>query len=173
MTDPENRGSHFMRAVARVKPGVTVEAANREMAAIGARLTKEYPRSNTTLGGMAQSLDDSLVGDIRKLLYTMFGAVVFVLLIACANVANLLLVRASSRETEMAVRTALGAGRSRIVRQLITESLLLSAAGAMIGGALAGWAVDAVVAFGPRGFAADRLHSRSMRECSRFPRWWR
>jgi putative ABC transport system permease protein len=151
ITDPANRGAHFMTAVARTKPGVTAEAAKREMATLGARLSKEYPRSNTNIGGTAQSLEEALVGDVRKLLYTMFGAVVFVLLIACANVANLLLVRAASRETEMAVRTALGAGRSRIVRQLITESLLLSAAGAMIGGALAAWSVDAVVAFGPRG----------------------
>jgi putative ABC transport system permease protein len=151
MIDPENRGSHFMQAVARVKPTVAVDAANREMATLGARLAKEYPQSNTNFGGMAQSLHESLVGDVRMLLYTMFGAVAFVLLIACANVANLLLVRAASRETEMAVRTALGAGRARIVRQLITESLLLSAAGAMIGGALAAWAVDAIVAFGPRG----------------------
>jgi predicted permease len=151
MTDPESRGAHFMTAVARMKPGITVDAAKREVATIGARLSKEYPRSNTNIGGTVQSLEEALVGDVRKLLFTMFGAVAFVLLIACANVANLLLVRAASRETEMAVRTALGAGRSRIIRQLITESLLLSAAGAMIGGALAGWAVDAIVAFGPRG----------------------
>jgi putative ABC transport system permease protein len=151
MIDPSNRGSHFLSAIARVRPGVDVEVAKREMATIGARLAKEYPRSNNGFGGTAQSLHESLVGDVRKLLLTMFGAVAFVLLIACANVANLLLVRAAGRETEMAVRTALGAGRSRIVRQLITESLILSAASAMIGGALAGWTVDAIVAFGPKG----------------------
>ena len=121
------------------------------MASVGARLQKEYPRSNAIFSGGAQDLEESIVGDVSKLLYTMLGAVGFVLLIACANVANLLLVRASSRETEIAVRTALGAGRGRIVRQLITESLLISAAGACIGGALAAWSVDAIVAISPSG----------------------
>jgi predicted permease len=160
MVDPTNRGSHFMTAIARLRPGLTADAAKRDMATLGARLAKDFPESNTGFGGTAQDLQESLVGDVKKLLFTMFGAVAFVLLIACANVANLLLVRAATRETEMAVRTALGAGRGRIIRQLITESLLLSAAGAIIGGVLAGWAVDAIVAFGPRGL--PRLDSISL-----------
>jgi putative ABC transport system permease protein len=151
MTDPENRGAHFMMAIARVRPGVFEDAAKRDMATVGARLQKEYPKSNATFGGTAENLQRSLVGDVRGTLLTMFGAVAFVLLIACANVANLLLVRAAGRETEIAVRTALGAGRGRIVRQLVTESVLLSLAGAVIGGALAAWIVDAIVAFGPKG----------------------
>jgi putative ABC transport system permease protein len=151
MTDPDNRGAHFMMAIARLRPGVSEAAAKRDMATIGARLQKEYPKSNATFGGTAENLQRSLVGDVRGTLLTMFGAVAFVLLIACANVANLLLVRAAGRETEIAVRTALGAGRGRIVRQLVTESVLLSLAGAVIGGALAAWIVDAIVAFGPKG----------------------
>ncbi len=151
MTDPDNRGAHFISAIARRRPGVTVDAAKRDMASVGDRLQKEYPKSNATFSGAAKGLQESIVGDVTPLLYTMFGAVGFVLLIACANVANLMLVRASSRETEIAVRTALGAGRGRIIRQLITESLLISAASAVVGVALASWAVDAVVAFGPRG----------------------
>jgi putative ABC transport system permease protein len=151
MTDPDNRGAHFMMAIARLRPGVSEAAAKRDMATIGARLQKEYPKSNATFGGTAENLQRSLVGDVRGTLLTMFGAVAFVLLIACANVANLLLVRAAGRETEIAVRTALGAGRGRIVRQLVTESVLLSLAGAVIGGALAAWIVDAIVAFGPNG----------------------
>jgi putative ABC transport system permease protein len=151
MAEPDNRGAHFISAVARLRPGSSVDDAKRDMGVVGARLQKEYPRSNAEFGGAAQGLQESIVGDVTHLLYTMFGAVGFVLLIACANVANLLLVRASSRETEIAVRTALGAGRGRIIRQLITESLLISAAGAVVGAALAAWSVDAIVAFGPRG----------------------
>jgi putative ABC transport system permease protein len=151
MSDPDNRGAHFMSAIARLRAGVSEDAAARDMKSVGARLTKEYPKSNATFGGTAMTLQRSLVGDVSGTLLTMFGAVVFVLLIACTNVANLLLVRAAGRETEIAVRTALGAGRGRIVRQLVTESVLLSVAGALVGGALAAWIVDAIVAFGPKG----------------------
>ena len=151
MTDPSNRGAHFIQAIARVRPGVTPEAAKREMLAVGGELQREFPNSNANFSGTAEQLRTYLTGDVRGALFTMFGAVAFVLLIACANVANLLLVRAATRETEMAVRTALGAGRARIVRQLVTESVLLSLAGAAIGGALAAWAVDGIVAFGPKG----------------------
>src|SRR5215831_13553416 len=151
MTDPDNRGAHFISAIARLRPGVTIEQADRDMRTVGERLRSEYPKSNSEFGGIAQGLRKSIVGDVGALLYTLLGAVGFVLLIACANIANLLLVRASGRETEIAVRTALGAGRGRIVRQLITESLLIAAAGAAVGGAMAAWAVDAIVAFGPRG----------------------
>jgi len=149
--DPSNRGAHSHFAIARVRNGVTIESAKNEVAMIAKRLEKRYPESNTNFGGTVTLLQEQIVGKVDKALYVMFGAVAFVLLIACANVANLLLVRASTRESEMAVRTALGAGRTRIVRQLVTESVLLSAAGAVVGTALAAWAVDAVVSFGPRG----------------------
>ncbi|MEX2152801.1 MAG: ABC transporter permease, partial [Gemmatimonadaceae bacterium] len=134
-----------------VKDGVTVAAASNELATIASRLAEQYPESNTNFGGQAIPLQERIIGKSDKPLYAMFGAVVLVLLIACANVANLLLVRASARESEMAVRTALGAGRGRIVRQLVTESTLLSVAGAMLGAAVAAWAVAAVVSFGPSG----------------------
>ena len=119
MTDPDNRGAHFMSAIGRLRPGVTLDAADRELRSVGNRLANEYPRTNVNFSGGVEGLQKSLVGDVRPILLTMLGAVAFVLLIACANVANLLLVRAASRETEMAVRTALGAGRSRIVQQQI------------------------------------------------------
>jgi putative ABC transport system permease protein len=150
-TNPNNRGAHNHFAIARVKDGVSIESAKNDVAMVAKRLEKQYPESNTNFGGTVVPLHEQIVGKVDKALYAMFGAVAFVLLIACANVANLLLVRASARESEMAVRTALGAGRTRIVRQLVTESVLLSAAGAIVGTALAAWAVDAVVSFGPRG----------------------
>jgi len=151
MLNPENRGAHSFMAIARVKQGITVEQGSRDLAAIAKRLSQQYPQSNTNFGAQAMPLQERLTGSVKKPLYIMFGAVAFVLLIACANVANLLLVRASQRESEIAVRTALGAGRMRIVRQLVTESLLLSLAGAVVGIALASWAVAGVVAFGPEG----------------------
>jgi predicted permease len=139
MLDPANRGAHFFMALGRVKPGVAVETANRDIAMVAKRLEEKYPESNTGFGAMVQPLQEYLVGPVGKALTAMLGAVIFVLLIACANVANLLLVRAATRETEMAVRTALGAGRTRIARQLVTESALLAIAGAVAGVAVAAW----------------------------------
>ena len=150
-TEAENRGAHHLYAIGRVKDGVAVATAKAELQTIAKRLSVQYPESNTGFGAMAIPLEEQIIGKADKPLYAMFGAVVLVLLIACANVANLLLVRASARESEMAVRTALGAARGRIVRQLVTESVLLSAVGAVIGVALASWAVAGVVAFGPAG----------------------
>ena len=151
MIDPQNRGAHWLDAVARLRPGVTLDAAKRDMAGIGDQLRALYPESNATARVAVESLDDIMVGNVRRALWTMFGAVAFVLLIACANVANLLLIRASARETEMALRTALGAGRWRIVRQLITESVLLSIAGAALGCLLASWSLDLIARVGGNG----------------------
>jgi predicted permease len=139
MLDPENRGAHFFTAIGRVKPTLSVETARTDLEMVAKRLADKYPDSNEGMGGSVEPLQEYLVGPMGKALAAMLGAVVFVLLIACANVANLLLVRAASRETEMAVRTALGAGRHRILRQLITESALLALAGAGFGVGVAAW----------------------------------
>ena len=144
------RGYHSVTGVARLAEGATVESARRDVQAVANQIAREFPRFDAKIGGYVQPLTDFLVGDVRRALWAMFGAVCFVLLIACANVANLFLVRADTRESEIAVRTALGAGRGRLVRQLLTESLLLSAAGAGLGCLLAAWTVDSVVAIGPR-----------------------
>ncbi|MEO7083962.1 MAG: ABC transporter permease [Gemmatimonadaceae bacterium] len=158
--DPANRGAHSLGGIGRLAPGTTPQRAATEISGIAKQLSAQFPETNAEFGGTALPLTEAIVGDVRPALLTMLGCVCFVLLIACANVANLMLVRASSRETEMAVRTALGAGRGRLVRQLITESLLLSFTGAIIGTAVASWVVDAVRTFGPRG--VPRLYDVSI-----------
>ena len=149
--DPSNRGGHYLRAVGRLADGANIDRAATELAQIAKGLERQYPQSNTHFSATVIPLRESIVGKVRPALLVMLGGVGFVLLIACANVANLLLVRASTRETEIAVRTALGAGRRVLVRQLVTESMLLSLGGALIGTSLAAWAVDGVKAFGPAG----------------------
>jgi putative ABC transport system permease protein len=149
--DPSSRGAHSFRGVGRLALGATAERAAVELAQIARRLAQQYPQSNANFSATVIPLQEAIVGNVRPALLVMLGGVGFVLLIACANVANLLLVRASTRETEIAVRTALGAAKRQLVRQLVTESMLLALAGTIIGTALAAWAVDAVKAFGPRG----------------------
>jgi predicted permease len=132
----QNHDSHYLEVVGRLKPGATLAQANTDLGAIAVQLQKQFPNTNPHVGAFASPLRDYLVGKLRQPILLMMTAVVFVLLIACANVANLLLSRASGRQREIAVRMALGAGRWRIVRQMLTESILLSAVAGGIGLAL-------------------------------------
>jgi predicted permease len=145
----EDRGSRWHQTIARLKPGVTLEQAQADMSAIAAALEQQYPRTNANRGVLIVPAHEDLLGNLRPMLLILLGAVAFILLIACANVANLLLVRASSRQKEIAIRTALGASRSRVVSQLITESLLLSVAGGALGLLLAVWGSDLLIALSP------------------------
>jgi putative ABC transport system permease protein len=138
------RGDHYLGIVARLKAGVSIERANADLAAIGQRLATEYPRTNEGLGFIAHSLHRDYVGDLRLPMLILFGAVGLVLLIACANVANLLLAQATTRRKEIAIRIALGARRWTIVRQLLVESLLLACGGGLLGVFGAVWGVQAL-----------------------------
>jgi putative ABC transport system permease protein len=140
----QRRGGHYLTIVGRLKEGATAASARAELAAISGTLALEYPKDNEGWGVRVVALAESLVAGVRTALLVLLGAVGLVFLIACANVANLLLVRAGARSREVAIRTALGAGRGRLVRQLLTECLLLGLTGGALGVALAAAAVQAL-----------------------------
>ncbi len=157
--EPHIRTSGFWNVVARLKPDVTLEAAQAELAAISQQLGAEHPRTNHDVGALVVRVRDHMVGDVRGAFALLAVAVALVLIIACVNVANLLLARGMAREHEVAIRLALGASRPRVVRQLLTESLLVAAAGTLAGVWLAHAALRGVVQLGPASIPwIDTLH---------------
>jgi putative ABC transport system permease protein len=147
--EPRVRGSAWWNVVGRLKPGVSVEAAQAEMTSIAAALGKTYPKTNAQSGIEVVTLRDHLMGPVKLPLFVMLGAVVLVLVIGCANVASLMLARGMHREREFAIRSALGAGRARLVRQLVVESVMLSGVSAVAGLGLAYWLMGMVIALAP------------------------
>jgi putative ABC transport system permease protein len=144
----DTRGNHFVTLVGRLKPGVTVAQAQEDASAIARRLEEQFPQ-NKGLGASVTPAHEQLTGDSRKALYVLLGAVAFVLLVACVNVANLMLARAAAREREMAIRASLGASRARVVRQMVVECLPLGLTGGALGVLLALWGIDLIEALLP------------------------
>jgi putative ABC transport system permease protein len=143
------REVQYFSAVARLAPAATVAGARQELQSIGARLMKEFPDTNSGESFDIAPLGDNLVSDVRGALFVLLGAIAFVLLIACANVAGLLMARGASRRRELAVRMAIGAGRARLLRQLLTESLVLAAAGGALGILVGMWTLSLLVSLAP------------------------
>jgi putative ABC transport system permease protein len=145
----QSRGSYWLQVIGRVKPGVERSAAQAEMNTIASGLERQYPNANAGIGVRLVPMHEEIVGEVRQPLLILFATVAFVLVIACANVANLLLARAATRQKELAIRAALGAGRRRLIRQMLTESLVLAAAGGAAGLLLAAWGIQALQALAP------------------------
>jgi len=148
--DDEERDARHLRAIARLKPGVTIEQAQSELSVIAQRIEQAHPLTNKGYGVAVVSITEEITGGIRPTLLMIFGAVIFVLLVACANVANLLLARATVRHKEITIRSAIGAGRGQLIRQLLTESLLLAVLGGGLGLLIATWGTTVVAAAGSK-----------------------
>jgi putative ABC transport system permease protein len=148
--DPRTRGQHSYMILGRLAPGTTIAAASREVAGIARQLETEYPGLNAKRSARLQGMAEATVGDVRPALLVLLGSVVLVLMIVCVNVANLFLARAAARAREVAVRTALGAGRSRLARQFLTESFVVTATGGALGLVVAFWGSKLLVSKAPR-----------------------